>query len=99
MPVCVTRCSDLSLLTSHICTVDGHSDQTQLSSSDQPVPASQGGIIYGDSSRPLYTMYSKIVQDEDNKSVERNRQSTDGVLIVVSPHVSTPPFLCTELEI
>jgi hypothetical protein len=39
-------------------------------------------------------MYSKIVQEEDNKIVERNRQSTDGVLIVVSPHI-TLSFLCT----
>jgi len=91
MLVCVTRCSDLSLLISHICTGDGDLNQPRLSP-DQPVLSSQRGINYGGSSRPLYTMYSKIVQEEDNKIVERNRQSTDGVLIVVSPHRFCVPW-------
>lgn len=96
MLVCVTRCFDLPLLISHIYTGDGHPNQPRLSS-DQPVLLSQKGINYGGSSRPLYTMYSKIVQEEDNKIVERNRQSTDGVLIVVSPRVQvTHSFLCTQ---
>jgi hypothetical protein len=92
MLVCVTRCSGTSLLISHIFTGDGDPNQPR-SSPDQPVLSSQSN--YGGSSRPLYTMYSKIVQEEDNKIVERNRQSTDGVLIVVSPHI-TLSFLCTR---
>lgn len=96
MLVCVTRCSDLSLLISHICTGDGDLNQPRLSP-DQPVLSSQRGINYGGSSRPLYTMYSKIVQEEDNKIVERNRQSTDGVLIVASPHRFCVPWTNRKL--
>jgi hypothetical protein len=39
-------------------------------------------------------MYSKIVQEEDNKSAENHQKSADGILIFVSPallaHFSVP---------
>jgi hypothetical protein len=43
---------------------------------------------YGDSSWPLYAMYSKIVQEEDNKIAKLHEKSADGILIFVSPRVS-----------
>jgi hypothetical protein len=52
---------------------------------------------HGDSSWPLYAMYSKIVQEEDNKIAELHQKSADGILIFVSPRV-TPSFSVPQLE-
>jgi hypothetical protein len=57
---------------------------------------SQKDIDYGDSSWPLYAMYSKIVQEEDKKIAELHHKSIDGIMIFVSPRI-TPPFLRTSI--
>jgi hypothetical protein len=53
---------------------------------------------HGDSSWPLYAMYSKIVKEEDNKIAELHQKSADGILIFVSPRV-TPLFIRTSIRI
>ena len=45
---------------------------------------------YEDSSWPLYGMYSNIVEGEDNRQAEYLQQHTNGVLILVSLHVTSP---------
>jgi hypothetical protein len=48
----------------------------------------QGESDYGDSSMPLYFMYSKIAEEEDSKIVENCHREADGTLIFVSPQIS-----------
>ena len=47
-----------------------------------------GESDYDDSSLPLYSIYSKIAKDEDNRMIECCQKYTDGILIFVSSHVS-----------
>jgi hypothetical protein len=47
---------------------------------DQP---SQGESNSGDSSGPLFTMYSKIAEEEDDKMVERWQKDAEGIIIFV----------------
>ena len=44
-------------------------------------------LDYGDSSWPLYSMYSKIAQQDDNMLAERCQRDTNGTMVFVSPHV------------
>jgi hypothetical protein len=88
-----------------MCTVDGQGrlNQSQRQPTpDEPPQSPQGSISYddidyGDSSWPLYAMYSKIVQEEDNKIAENHQKSADGVLIFVSPRVARP-FLRASIK-
>jgi hypothetical protein len=55
-----------------------------MTSSNQPL---QGESIFGDSSGPLFSIYSKAAEEEDNKMVERWQKDADGILIFVSPYI------------
>jgi len=55
-----------------------------MTMSDHP---SQGESNFGDSSGPLFSIYSKAADEEDNKMVERWQKDADGILIFVSPHI------------
>ncbi|KAH9989383.1 hypothetical protein BJV74DRAFT_838366 [Russula compacta] len=46
-----------------------------------PIRPSQGGSDYNDSSGPLFTLYSKIAEEEDGKMTERWQQDTKGIII------------------
>ena len=59
---------------------DGHHGYPQ-STPSQP---SQVESRFGDSSGPLFSIYSKAAEDEDNKMVERWQKDADGILIFVS---------------
>ena len=72
---------------SRICTLGGLPDESQ-STPNQPLQPSQEKIASGDSSRPLYAMYSRISQEEDNRIAELHQRSADGILIFVSPRVT-----------
>ena len=67
----------------------GHPNQPPLGS----VQPSQGETNFGDSSGPLFTMYSKIGEGEDNQTAERWQKDADGIVIFVCPEVA---FLHTE---
>ncbi|KAH9978304.1 hypothetical protein BJV74DRAFT_143291 [Russula compacta] len=56
---------------------DGFPDQPP-STQNQP---SQGGSNFGDSSGPLFSMYSKFAEEEDNKMTDRWTKDADGILI------------------
>ena len=66
----------------------GHPGQPQ-STRNPSLLSSQGGNDDRDSSWPLYAMYYKIAQEEDNNDAERHQQRTDGILVFVSPHVTS----------
>ena len=66
-----------------MCIADGRPDYP-VTTSDQPL---QGESNFGDSSGPLFSIYSKAADDEDNKIVERWQKDADGILIFVSHHV------------
>jgi hypothetical protein len=64
---------------------------------DPSLLSSKGGIDDRDSSWPLYALYSKIAQGEDNNDAERRQKDADGILVFVSPRV-TSPLLSHQLE-
>jgi hypothetical protein len=49
-----------------------------------PNQASQGESSFGDSSGPLFSIYSKTAEEEDNKNAENWKNDADGILIFVS---------------
>ena len=73
---------DLSPLISQLCIVDDRQDQPF-----------QGESNFGDSSGPLFSIYSRAAEDEDTKMVERWQKDADGILIFVSPRLPIRPSL------
>jgi hypothetical protein len=69
---------------------DGHRNHPQ-STPYQPL---HGESNFGDSSGPLFSIYSKAAEDEDNKMVERWQKDADGILIFVSPRVDIHAVSC-----
>ncbi|KAH9978309.1 hypothetical protein BJV74DRAFT_798491 [Russula compacta] len=59
---------------------DGHPDQPS-SAENQLSQPSQGGSNLGDSSRPLFSMYSDFAEKEDDKMTDRWTKDADGILI------------------
>ena len=56
---------------------------------NRPFPLGfQGESEYSDSSRPIYNMYSKIAEKEDNTMVKYYQKNTEGTLVYVSSPVS-----------
>jgi hypothetical protein len=87
----VTHRFDLFPLTSQLCVVDDHPDHP-TTTSNQPL---EGESNFWDSSGPLFSIYSKAAEDEDNKMVERWQKDADGILIFVSLYVC----ICLSLQI
>ena len=87
--------SAVTSLSSQICVVGGHPNQSQPIQIS-PLESYQREINYGDRSWPLYAMYSRVTQEDDNKMAERYQKAADGVLVFVSPHFNTG-FLHTSI--
>ena len=68
---------------SQLCKVDDRRDHPATTSNQQ----SQGESNLGDSSGPLFSIYSKAAEEEDNKMVEQWQKDAEGILIFVSPRV------------
>jgi hypothetical protein len=51
---------------------------------DQKSAQNQASQGFGDSSGPLFSIYSKAAEEEDNGMVERWQKDADGILIFVS---------------
>ena len=51
-----------------------------------PNQPSQAESNFGDGSGPLFSIYSKIAEKDDNKRAERWQGDAQGILIFVSPH-------------
>jgi hypothetical protein len=77
--VCHSPLDPIPSLTSTYTAVDG-----RRSSPNQPL---QGEPNFGDSSWPLFSMYSKAADVEDKKKVDQWQKDADGILIFVSPRV------------
>jgi hypothetical protein len=70
------------------CSVDGNVEGHHEHPPTLQTAPSQEESDLGDSSRPLFSMYSKIAEEEDNKMTDRwQQEATDGVLVFVSTHV------------
>jgi len=65
-------------------TVDGELRRTPTT----PTSPSQGESILCDSSGPLFTMYSKIAEEEDNKMAERWQKDAEGIIIFVCHEIA-----------
>ena len=63
--------------------LDDHRAHT-LTAPNKPL---QGESKFGDSSGPLFSIYSKAAEEEDNKLVKRWQKDADGILIFVRPCV------------
>jgi hypothetical protein len=55
----------------------------------EQVRSSQGQAIFSDSSGPLFHMYIKMTEGEDEKMTKRWQKDADGILIFVSPYINT----------
>jgi hypothetical protein len=62
------------------CALDEPHEQQQ----NQQPRQTQGESNFGDSSGPLFSLYSKIAEEEDNKMTDRWQKDADGILIFVS---------------
>lgn len=51
---------------------------------------------FGDGSGPLFTIYSKIAEKDDNKRAERWQKDAQGILIFVSPHFASHIAPCVN---
>jgi hypothetical protein len=71
---------------------DGHRANPQSTPNQPP----RGESNFGDSSGPLFSIYSKAAEEEDNKMVERWQKDADGILIFVSPWVDIFIVLCLK---
>jgi hypothetical protein len=67
-----------------MCALDDRHEQPQ----DQQPRPTQGESNFGDSSGPLFSLYSKIAEEEDNKMTDRWQKDADGILIFVSHRVA-----------
>ena len=79
---CVTHRFKLSPL-SQPCVADDRPDNPVLTS----IQPFQGESSFGDSSGPLFSIYSRAAEEEDNRMDMRWQRDADGILIFVSPHV------------
>ena len=89
--VCVICHFDLfSPKFTNVCKKD--SNQTSSTRHHEPSHPSGGESNFGDSSGPLFSIYSKAAEDEDNKMVDRWQKDADGILFFVSPLVGRLPL-------
>ena len=78
---------------------DGHDPHEQpQSASKLPLPPQQGDSNFGDSSGPIFSMYSKLSKEEDDELVDRWQKDADGILIFVSPSVDVHTNAHTKSE-
>jgi len=71
---------------------DGPDNQPRPELVNQPPQPPQGESNFADSSGPLFSMYNKIAEEEDNKMTDRWQKDADALLIFVGPHIRVPTF-------
>jgi hypothetical protein len=57
----------------------------QLASAPNQQSQPSQGSNFGDSSGPIFSMYSKAAEEEDKNMADRWQKDADGILIFVSP--------------
>jgi hypothetical protein len=80
---CVTHRFDLTPLISQLCIVGGGGDYP-MTTVEQPL---QDKSNFGDSSWPLFSIYSDAAKHEDKEMVERWQKDAEGIVIFVSPRI------------
>ena len=68
------------------CIVDRPHDEP-VSVQNQQSQSSQGESNFRGGSGPLFSMYSKVADEEDKEMVERWKQDADGIILFVSYRV------------
>ena len=74
----------------------GHSQSIPRSIPDEPPQVESN---FGDSSEPIFSMYTKAAVEEDNKMVERWQKDADGIIIFVSSFLRIHTVLCLDWNI
>ena len=74
-----------------------HPDQAEDAQNHQPQP-SRRESNFDDSSGPLFSIYSKIAEEEDSRMGDRWQKDANGILIFVSPQASHPNSYAPKLE-
>ena len=72
----------------HIYNIDGVQAQSAPNQQSQPPQPLKGEPNFGDSSGPLFSIYSDATKKEDNKMTDRWKADADGILFFVSPRVT-----------
>ena len=70
--------------------LDFHREKSRSSQKQSSLPPSQPESNFGDSSGPIFSLYSKAAKEEDDGKVERWQKEADGILIFVSPCLGLP---------
>ena len=73
--------------------------QTQSAPNQSSQPLAQPSKeepSFGDSSGPLFSIYTNVTEDEDNKRVKSWNEDADGILIFVSSCVRVSIISCTN---
>ena len=65
-----------------------HTDDPRNAPQSESNQTPWGGPSLSDSSDPLFSMYNKMAEEEDNKMVERWKADADGILIFVSSGIT-----------
>lgn len=74
------------------CIVDRPHDEP-VSVQNQQSQSSQGESNFRGGSGPLFSMYSKVADEEDKEMVERWKQDADGIILFVSYRVRILIFM------
>ena len=69
---------------------DVNYDHSQSTPNQPP----QVDLNFGDSSEPLFSMYTKTSEEEDNKMVETWQKDADGIVIFVRSCIGIHIVLC-----
>jgi hypothetical protein len=73
--------------------VDGH----KVDLATTPNQPSQGKSNFGDSSGPLFSIYSDAAKEEDKDMVEGWQKDAEGIIIFVRPCAGTHIFMRLSL--
>ena len=98
----MTKVCQLSLVLTFVNSLtfkgDAEPEQPQLSTNQPSQPPQQKPIFY-DSSGPLFSLYSEIAKEEDNKMTDLWQQdATDGILVFVRTRIYHSPYYAHQLE-
>jgi hypothetical protein len=79
----------------NVCKIDSDQTSSTLNAPSQPSGEAPSS---GDSSGLLFSIYSKAAEEEDTKMVERWQKDADGILIFVSPWLTSSYYFVHKLE-
>jgi hypothetical protein len=87
----------ISILLTCIAIANGYFNRRRSVSFQTPAP--REGLYFRDSSGLLFSMYSRLAEEEDNKMVDRWQKEAEGILIFVSTSVGILYCYVPKLEL